>query len=224
MYDLSVLHSLYAESKVPLPGHPLHNQHINCYKHRRDQSHRDVTAICTPSKLYEFHFLTETIKYAISSDEFENELPECGMKIYWPNPTTAKDLFSVCRRISEHQPVTDLQIMGLNCDNFTNVEVPVMSKNTRSLLLIQCDLPVFIASSFVSNILHQLFDCATLQMLHFAQLSLQAEDLDKLLENIVSSHQRELKLWFEFNNLPREFKQKWIKRCKGNVNIDLKFW
>ena len=79
-------------------------------------------------------------------------------------------------------------------------------------------------SSFVSNILRQLSDCVTLQMLQLLQFSLQAEDLDKLLENIVSSHEKELKLWFEFNNLPREFKQKWIKRCKGNTSIDLKFW
>ena len=60
-------------------------------------------------------------------------------------------------------------------------------------------------------------------MLHFAQLSLQAEDLDKLLENIVSSHQRELKLWFEFNNLPREFKQKWINAAKEMSTLILNF-
>ena len=220
VYDLGVLHSLYAESKVPLPGHPLHNQHINWYKHMSGESLGDITPIRTPSKLYEFYHVREPIEYAVPDDEQGDEPPECGMKIYWP----AKSLFTTCRRISERQPVTDLQILGLNCDNLTNVEVPIMSKNTRSLLLIQCNLPVYIVSSFVSNILRQLSDCITLQMLQLLQFSLQAEDLDKLLENIVSSHERELKLWFEFNNLPQEFKQKWIKRCKGNASIDLKFW
>ena len=224
MHDLGVLHSLYTESKVPLPGNALHNQHINCYKHMRGDSLGDITPIRTPSKLYEFYHVREAIEYAVPSDGFEDQLPECGMKIYWPNPTTAKNLFSVCRKISERQPITDLQILGLNCDNLTSAEAPIMSKHARSLLLIQCNLPVYIVSSFVSNILHQLSDCVSLQMLQLLQFSLQAEDLDKLLENVVSNNQGMLKLWFEFNNLPREFKKKWKRRCKGNANINLKFW
>ena len=220
MYDLGILQSLYTESRVPLPGHALHNRHINWYKHRREEGFTDITPISTPSKLYEFYYVKVDLKYAVPEGELGDKPKECGMRIYWPT----RNVLSTCRRISEHQPVTDLQILGLNCDNLTNVEAPIMSKHTRSLLLIQCSLPVYIVSGFVNDILRQLSNCVTLQMLQLLQFSLEADDLDKLLENIIPHNQRELKLWFEFNNLSREFKKKWKRRCKGNANIDLKFW
>ena len=34
--DVDLLKSLYTEATVQLPGHPLHNEHINYYHHRED--------------------------------------------------------------------------------------------------------------------------------------------------------------------------------------------
>ena len=49
LYDNGLLKSLYTESQVQLPGHPLHNQHINYYDHSDDDI--ENIPIYLPSKL-----------------------------------------------------------------------------------------------------------------------------------------------------------------------------
>ena len=48
--EIRLLQLLYAESRVPLPGEPLHNQYINIY------TPPDICPLFLPSRLYVFFY------------------------------------------------------------------------------------------------------------------------------------------------------------------------
>ena len=147
--DTSLLESLYQESAVPLPCSALHNQHINYYDHDDDEP-RDTTPMFTPSKLYMFEHMMEDVTLGHKTPEtgvtgctdpgqsepnsFNNQ--ECAIWIYRPDKSLTERLLSLCRTISESQPVTDfyLYLHGDRCE-LTEANVPIMSKEAKSLVL-----------------------------------------------------------------------------------------
>ena len=52
LIDAELFTSIYTESTVQLPDHPLHNKYLNHYDHREDDRPRDITPIFHPSRLY----------------------------------------------------------------------------------------------------------------------------------------------------------------------------
>ena len=219
--DADLLKSLHTESSFRLVHHPLHNKYINYYNHWMDEQNRpyDITAINHPCKIYHFWWMKKDIVLGEYKEQGA-EIPECTMYINMPNETVTKSLLSKCRKISEYQPVTDLWIQGVRCDDATEVEAPILSRNIQSLLIGLCKL----SSSFMRNILQQLHNCITLTYLELDHVDLSEieEDLDKLLDNLVSNHEKGLsqeKLRIR-TELSEEFAAKWNERCKRITSID----
>ena len=116
----------------------------------------------------------------------------------------------------------------VRCDDLTEVKALIMSSRAVSLLLSGCVLPV----SYLRDIIHQLFECTyTLQRLTLFDMDLKPieEDIDELLEGLVSFHesgqaQIKLCLWIgrvknERRNLSRAFIDKWTPCCKKIKSI-----
>ena len=77
------------------------------------------------------------------------------------------------------------------------------------------------------NVLQQLHNCITLTNLELIGVALREveEDLDQLLDNLVSNHEKglsqdELRIWIEGHRLSEEFAAKWNERCEGITSID----
>ena len=229
--------TLHTESSVKWPADPLHNEYIHYYDHDEDDEKkrpRDVTPIKTASRLYEFNDMKENIQCNIE----ECELSECSMWINSADKAVMKNLLMTCHRISQQQPLTGFDCTGRRDVDLTAVGVPVMSKNTQSLVLSR--LPV----SYLKNILPQLFRCSdSLKRLELYEMDLKEveRDIDELLEHIVSQHETEqftgnLRLsilggskavenkdgtvW-SITDLSDEFIDRWRRRCEAISTIDL---
>ena len=222
--DADLFKLLHKESTVRLFDHPLHNKYINYYEHWEDEHKKrpyDITAINHPCKIYHFRVMKEDVvlgKYK----EPRAEIPECGIYIYHPDETVTKNLLSKCRMISKHQPVTDLWMRNVDYHGLTEAEAPTLS-HLQSLCLHSCNL----STSFMRNILQQLHDCVTLTYLKLQYVDLREveEDLDELLDNFVSNHekglsQEKLMIIMRRNELSREVAVKWNEHCEGITSID----
>ena len=156
--DSSLLEYLYQESAVPLPGSALHNQHSNYYYHGMDDYEkrpRDTTPVFTPSKLYLFGNMKENVTLEHRKPEsgvtrcrdpdqsepnsFNNQ--ECAIWIHVPDESLTERLLSLCRTISASQPVTDFRLDLSDSDRYelTEVNVPILSKEPKSLVLTHVD-------------------------------------------------------------------------------------
>ena len=212
--DRSLFYSLYHESVVPFPDHPLHNGRLNYYNHAEDDGDlrtRDVTPVFVPSKLYVFTDMREYVLCNITHEKQGEKVPECAMRIDMPRHAVAETLLSTCMIIWGHQLVTDLFMEGVfdaghwaaeqpitirKTDVFQHYKgttlstkrarEPTISTKACSLILIKCGLPL----DFMINIFHQLSGCLTLQRLQLLGMNLgRVEDsLDGLLERLVSNH------------------------------------
>ena len=225
LIDADLFKSLHAESSARLVDHPLHNKYINYYDHGEDERKKrpsDITAINHPCKIYYFRHMEEDIVLGEYKEQ-RAEIPECAMFIQYPDEMVTKSLLSTCRTISEHQPVTDLWLWNVRCRDATEAEAPILSRNIQSLLIGFCKL----SSSFMRNILQQLHNCVTLTYLNlqYVDLSEVEKDLDQLLDNLVSNHekglsQEKLRIRLARIRLSEEFVAKWNERCEGITSID----
>ena len=223
--DKNLFWSLQAESRVRLVHHPLHNKYINYYDHSEDEDKKrpyDITAINHPCKIYHFGWMKEDVVLGEYKEQ-RAEIPECAMYIHRPNEMVVKSLLSTCGTISEHQTGTDLWMEDVDCGDATEAEAPILSRNIQSLYIKYCKL----SASFMRNVLQQLHDCVTLMNLVLFDIDLREveEDLDKLLDNLVSNHekglsQKKLRITMKRNKLPKEFVAKWNERCEGITSID----
>ena len=236
--DADLFKSLHAESAVRWPDDPVHNEYINHYDHRKDDEMkrpRDLTPIRTASRLYVLNRIKENIECNIE----EYKLSECTMHIYTDTEDKAvmKNLLITCHQISQHQAVTDFFCYGSRGVDLTGVNVPVMSENTHSLMF------QALPASYLKNILPQLFHCSdSLKrlVLHRLDLNEVEHDIDKLLERIVSQHERKqftgnLRLellggskWVDKDgtrlsktDLSPGFVDKWKQRCEAISSIEL---
>ena len=160
----------------------------------------------------------------------EREMPEFAIVIYKPNKAAVNSLLSTCYQISQYQAVTDFCVWEIKYENgdFAAAEAPVMSRKSQSLTLYDCILP----ATFVRNILRQLFHCSNaLRSIVLEDIDLREveDDLDELLEHIVSYHkkglaQQTLRLRlgggiFTSSNLSEEFVKKWERQCRNVSSI-----
>ena len=220
--DMSLFDSLYRESTVQLPGRPLRNQYINQYNHLYDD---DTTPVYRPSQFYDFAYMKKEV---VLGEVRGTEIPECAMVVTDPDESVKKSLLKTCRKISEHQAVTDLSMEEVRCESLTAEELPLISAHARSLILIQCTLPM----CYLRYIVRQLSQSVhTLQNLELSDMDLNPieKELDELLERLVSHHesgkaQSKLILIIggdkeEPSNLSQEFVKKWTQRCEGIESI-----
>ena len=220
--DMSLFDSLYNESTVKLSGHPRKNRHINIY---RNSDNHDTTPVYTPSQYYVFVNIKEDV---VLDRGPETEIPECVMYVSNPYESVTKSLLTTCHNILEKQPITDLYLARVRCEDLT-VKAPTMSSKAASLIIHQCALPV----SYFRGIIRQLFECThTLQRLdlRFMDLKPIEKDLGELLERLVSFHESgeaQISLWLGIgsdkrlrSNLSQEFVDKWRPRCKKIKSID----
>ena len=142
------------------------------------------------------------------------------MFISGPRESVTNSLLSKCWTISKHQPVTELFMRRVTCHDGTEAEAPILSRNFRSLRISKCRL----SSGFMRNILQQLHNCVTLTFLKLYEMDLREveEDLDKLLDNLFSNHEKGLsqeKLRICTEGLSWEFSAKWRRRSEGIKSI-----
>ena len=218
--DMSLFDSLYNESSVKLPGHARHYRYINKYNHKYNHH---MTPVYTPSRYCEFWNMKEKFYRGP-----ETEIPERIMVIGDRDQSVIKSVLTTCRKISEDQRVTDLKMEEVRCEDLTEVKAPILSRRAASLQLLQCALPV----SYLRDIIHQLLECTrTLQKLELSFMDLRQieEDIDELLERVVSFHESgkaQIKLVLDIggdeedglSNLSQNFADKWrpcIERIKS---------
>ena len=240
--DPSLFQSLYVESTVPLPGEPFQNIYHNYYNHKQDDDKkrtRNTLPVYIPSKLYEFRNIKATVpcdSECVKRWEVR-EVPTCSIVIVQPDPQVTSPLLSTIHRITQVQAVTDLWMQKIKCEDLSPAEVPIISRNVRSVTIAECNLPV----DFLRSVLHQLTGCHSLQILRLSIVNLKEvqEDLNKLLESLVdhhktgvsqaytqsgneegtSHHQRELMLVLGKTNVTERFKEKWSQCCWGIPSI-----
>ena len=217
---IAILQWLYDESKVPLLGQCNHNRHVNHYNHDDDDRHsrpRDTTPLHVPSKLYQFIGIKDDIEATATFPDTEGL--KSVIRILWPCPKATNHLLDTCHKISKHQPVMELQLLGVQFPDIPAAEAPILSRNTRSIWVSYCDMPV----NFTRSLLRQLVACVTLEMIRLDAMDLREieGDLDELLEHTVSHHENgaeyrtSLRLGFSYSILSEGFKTKWKARCEG---------
>ena len=220
--DTDLLKALHAESTVRLVDHPLHNKYINYYN---DVSDPDTTPVYFRSRLYHFEWMMHGValeNYLTGS----TEIPSCAMFIdSSPDEAVTNTLLSTCSQISRNQAVTDLWMSNVFCRDATEAEVPILRRNIQLLCVHSCHL----SRTFLRNVLQQLHDCIRLTYLRLKNIDLREveEDLDKLLDNLVSSHenglsQKKLRIRMDRNGLSTKLAAKWNKHCEGITSIDCK--
>ena len=121
--------SMYTESRDTLPGTPLHNPNINDFVYRDilmgETSHSHST-IYVPSKLYLFDNIgahnINGIEEAVAA-KYE-ETPECSVFInyYVGKHTATETLLKACRKIVDHQPLSEMSVTALGFMSITSVE------------------------------------------------------------------------------------------------------
>ena len=218
--DTDLLKALRAESSVRLVDHPLHNKYINYYN---DVSDPDTTPVYCPSRLYHFEWMMHGValeNYLTGS----TEIPSCAMFIdSSPDEAVTNTLLSTCSQISRNQAVTDLWMSNAFCRDATEAEVPILGRNIQLLCVHSCHL----SRTFLRNVFQQLHDCIRLTYLGLKNIDLREveEDLDKLLDNLVSHHKKglskeKLRIRIKQHSLSEEFVAKWRRRCEGSTSID----
>ena len=219
--DVDLFKWFQAECTVPLP-HPLHNKYINYYYYHHPQyGDPDTAPVYYPSRLYCFDQMRLGVVLENHLIQGE-EIPPCAMSIGRPDEAVRDSLLSICSQVSRYQAVTDLWMFKVYCSDATEAEAPILSRNIRSLFINSCKL----STSFMRNMLQQLHNCVTLMNLELLAVDLREveKDLDKLLDNLVSNHekglsQEKLTIWIDDNSLSEQFVTKWNERCEGITSI-----
>ena len=171
LYDTDLLKSLYTESQVQLPGHPLHNRHINYYNHNEDDYRRrprDTTAIYFPSKVYEFIDIENDIVLGTKHREQETEIPECTLIINDPDKDVVQCLLSNCQVIMRNQAINYLSMDRVTCTDVPQTFVFNISKHIQSLTLNWCHFP----SQTLKHLLEQINECTALRKINLGFTSL----------------------------------------------------
>ena len=212
--DTDLLKALHAESTVRLVDHPLHNKYLNYY-HLSDDP--DTTPVYFPSRLYHFQWMRHEV---VLDKHLRDEIPPCAIYIWIPDEAVTDTLLSTCSQISRNQAVTNLWMSNVFCRDATEAEVPILRRNIQLLCVHSCHL----SRTFLRNVFQQLHDCIRLTYLGLKNIDLREveEDLDKLLDNLVSNHEKGLRIRMDRNGLSEEFAAKCNKRCEGITSIDCK--
>ena len=148
-YNTTLLKTLYAESKVQLPGCPLHNNNINYY------DYRDTTDVYTPSKMYLFLCVNEHVFCKYYKKEPEANIPECTLVIKSPYAEVTNSLLLTCQQISKIQAIVDMEMYNIICKYHSESDIFNLSENIKSLQVQRCSL----SSQQLNLLMHKLSEC-----------------------------------------------------------------
>ena len=195
----SLLESLYHESKVSLPGEPLHNKHLNYYKHPDDElmerlsnrfyKGKDTRPVHVPSRLHAFLNINDYIEVRVEDEEDQNvsmkdddRKPECAIFVNEPDTTVGKNLLSVCNEISQHQDVTDLWLNGVQCGTMLETGGLALSSNATSFIMESSSLP----PDMLNRLMERVSQSSFLKFLNIQSMSL------KPLKSLIISNKKYL--------------------------------
>ena len=227
--SLKLFNSLRAESAVSLDWNPYHNEYLNRYDHRADAFKKrslDVTPVYSPSRLYLFDCINDilTVNTEEKKETVETQkAQDCAIRVYRPDPSLQSNVLTICEQICRKQNLTDLCLFGLSLRDFKDGNVFKMSRNTQSVVLVDCAFH----TNFLRGLLRELSDCTKLQKLLLGCKSLckVEKELDKLLENLIAHHEREVaehgkkdkQMWLKIicgADMSQDFKNKWEPRSR----------
>ena len=166
-YKTDLLEALYSESKVQLPGSPLHNNNINYYNHS-DSNRRPTTHVYTPSKMYLFLEMKENVLHQIENREHKVKIQECALVIQSPDASVTNSLFVELQQVIEKQALVDLRLFDVSCKFPLEPEVFRLSTNAQSSLMRSCSFPL----QLLENLVHKLSDCNTVSIIDFSNTNL----------------------------------------------------
>ena len=161
---LSLLSSLYTESAAPLPGTSLQNQHVNI--HHGVLESKTYTA----SRLYEFNCIVKVkspMEFRIESKDSEHT-HDCMLALVKPAADVSINLLTVSRSISQKQPISDLYVDELKCDNFKEADVFNMSRDVFSVRVYNSSIPYLT----LDHLCRQLSHSSTLCRIDLSETSL----------------------------------------------------
>ena len=212
----SLFEKLYKYSQFSLPGYFFANPYFSIYT--------VPGPLYVPSRLY-FFLYPQTSPKSLEIEQQENTVfPESIMIVKSPYRAVTKSLFSTISTISQLQPVTDIVMTDVSCEELAPEEQPIISEKARSIWFSECKLPM----SFLKDLLRQLSGSVTLQFLRLDGVNMNAieEDLDEFMESLLVTHPEmesevaaylsleRLKINLDNNQLSQTFKDKWLTRFR----------
>ena len=141
--DLNVsdlLKAIYKESTIKLSGTALHNQHINYYYAN------NLPPMYFPSKIYSFDGMENgfTLMPRSGDEDIRGELPHSLIIASCSQEAAANSILNTIHRISRLQPIRDLWVFDLTCNEPTITDIFRMSKTPLSINLANCVFPATI--------------------------------------------------------------------------------
>ena len=167
--ELDLLRLLHWETKIQ----PYEKWNHNKYVHFFDDK-AAIPGIYTPvydtSHLYAFLETKDEVICTLNEREKEGvvEVPECTIFIKRPNSLYTKSVLATCKKMSQHQSITDLWIQDVACCKLPEPCVFNMSKNAQSLTLDYCTLP----SETMKHLMQQISECNTIRKKHLNLINL----------------------------------------------------
>ena len=159
-----LLKSIYKESTINLPGTALYNQHINCYY---ADNHPPMYF---PSKIYSFDGMKNDFTLMPrSGNDIPGELADSLIIANCSQDAAANSVLDAIRRISRLQPIRDLWVFELTCNEPTVTDIFNMSKASLSINLANCVFP----ATILDNLLQQISTSSTLNRIDIQGTSLQ---------------------------------------------------
>ena len=159
-----LLKSIYKESTIKLPGTALHNQHINYYYAD------NLPPMFFPSKIFSFHGIENGFTLMPRSDDevIPGELPDSLIIATENQEAAANSVLNAIRRISQLQPIHDLWVFDLTCNEPTITDIFTMSKTPLSINLANCVFP----ATILDHLLQQISTSSTLNRIDIHGTSL----------------------------------------------------
>ena len=220
LWVVEVFQKIYKESQFTLPGEFYSNPYFNFNL---------FGPVHVPSKVYFFYNLLQSSNLSLEFAQQENNVfTDSIMYIRRPDRAVTKRLFSTINRISQHQPVTDLWMGEVSCEEELEPDQqPIFSEKARSIGICHCKLPM----SFFKNLLRQLSGSVTLQFLDISGCNLKEieEDLDEFMKSLLVTHPKmesenaaylapaRKMINFDNNQLSQTFKRKWLASFRRTI-------
>ena len=163
--DMRFFQSLYKESTVGLPGTAFHNQHMNFY------FDGDVSPIYLPSRLFQFYNLVEDIECFVKPSAGKENV-KCEVTdsiVLWNQSKEAgTNLCNQIRRISQLQPISDMCILNIKCNDIENTKAFNMSSKARSVHMYNCVFP----TATLDHLFQQISNSSSISSITFREVSL----------------------------------------------------
>ena len=161
----TLIEAMFLEKGLKVPKDLLHNEWINYYNHNQGLI-KEITSVYVPSRKYQFDNMKANLSCNIQHGK--SETPECSMSITDPHVSVTKNISSICYRIWQLQAVRDLYLYNVKCEDLPDPHVITISKNTESLRINNCKLPM----ETLSLMIQQIKGCLALRVLDLSENTL----------------------------------------------------